>query len=128
MGSGDKACPTADRARDSSHGPRGSAAAGGTGWTDDRHYLSTQVAADLRAARLALGLSLREVADRAGTDFSYLSKLERGERCPSTVIAEALIGALALAEDLARRLRAEAQPHAGRSAKLAFKWTTPIRR
>lgn len=47
----------------------------------------------LREARQARGLTLRELADRAGTTESHLSKLERGAHAPSwPLIARVLVG------------------------------------
>lgn len=36
--------------------------------------------ANLRAARQAAGLTIEELADRAGMNWSYVSQCERGER------------------------------------------------
>lgn len=84
-------------------------------WVDNaRHYLSPDVAAGLRAARLGLGLSFRDAARRVGIGYGYLSELEHSHRCPSVTVAHALITALRLDEDLARQLLQEARPDAGR--------------
>lgn len=52
----------------------------------------------LREARLRSGLSLRDLADRANTSASFLSRIERGQRCPSVIVAARL--AAILGEDL----------------------------
>ncbi|MGH3646582.1 MAG: helix-turn-helix domain-containing protein [Micromonosporaceae bacterium] len=44
----------------------------------------------IRAARLAAGLSLREVARRAHIDAGYLSQIENGKRAPSTEVLATL--------------------------------------
>lgn len=51
-------------------------------------------AAAVRARREGLGLSLGDVAEKAGTHPTSLSKLENGVRSPSLRLAMALAGAL----------------------------------
>jgi transcriptional regulator with XRE-family HTH domain len=80
-----------------------------------RHYLSADVAAGLRSARRRLGLSFRDAAQRAGIGYGYLCELEHCNRCPSVDVARALIEALGLDADLARRLLEEARPDTGRN-------------
>lgn len=69
----------------------------------------------LRAARKRQGLSQSEVARRVGIGAAYVWLLERGERTPSTVVAELLADALQLSLDDCRTLYAAAVTDAGRS-------------
>lgn len=80
-----------------------------------RRALSPGVGAELRAARRRAGWSSLVAAERVGISGTYLRALERGERCPSTITARALIDALRLPPDLAADLMAEAVPDAGQS-------------
>ncbi len=52
----------------------------------------------LRAVRIARGLSLREVARRAGLDPAHLSRVERGLVRPSLRTLRTLAGVLELRE------------------------------
>ena len=70
-----------------------------------RRTLPPAVASALWVARERSGLSNREVAERAGIDPSYLSKVVRGSRCPSEVVAERIIAVLPLAADEQEALR-----------------------
>lgn len=79
-------------------------------------WLSPQLAAALREARLARGWSFRQAARELGVSPAGLHHLEHGVRLPSTVMAEVLIHGLGLDELTARRLRAVARPCAGRSS------------
>jgi transcriptional regulator with XRE-family HTH domain len=54
-----------------------------------------RVAVDWRVRRMQAGLSLREVARRAGVDAAVLSRVERGERRASPEIERRLFDALA---------------------------------
>jgi transcriptional regulator with XRE-family HTH domain len=54
-----------------------------------------QLAAGLRSRREGLGLSRREVADRSGLSYPYVSQLENGDREPSLDALARLAGALA---------------------------------
>lgn len=60
-------------------------------------------------------LSLRGLGRRTGVDFSYLSKIEAGKRCPSAAVARVLAAALGLDEDEAKLLEGSAVPDHGRS-------------
>lgn len=53
-----------------------------------------QATAAIRPLRQALGLSLRQAADLAGTTAPYLLRVERGERVPSEKWLRNLTGAL----------------------------------
>jgi transcriptional regulator with XRE-family HTH domain len=59
----------------------------GKGWSAmhgrERHRERTMLAAALRDRREAAGLSRREVADRSGLSYPYVSQLENGDREPS---------------------------------------------
>lgn len=48
----------------------------------------------LRSRRLALGLTQVEVGQRAEVSSNYVARLERGELCPSLVVAASLAIAL----------------------------------
>lgn len=86
-------------------------------WVEgNRHYLSAEVAAGLRSARLRLGLSYRAAAQRAGLQHGYLCELEHSNRCPSVTVARVLIDALRLDAAVAARLLQEARPDAGRDS------------
>lgn len=49
----------------------------------------------VRVMREAQGLSLRELAEMAGTSHSYLSQVERGDAVASKRVMQALLSALA---------------------------------
>jgi transcriptional regulator with XRE-family HTH domain len=61
-----------------------------------RRTLPPDLASALWRAREKSGLTNRQVASQAGIDPSYLSKLVRGDRCPSSVVVERLIAVLPL--------------------------------
>lgn len=68
----------------------------------------------LKQARIRLGLSLREVAKRSDTDYSSLSRLERGEIEITLRRAAALAVVLGLSlDDLAGIGSSESAPRAG---------------
>lgn len=69
----------------------------------------------LRQAREAVGLSQGAVAATLGVGPDYVSKLERGERCPSDEVAQALAAVLELSAAGAALLTAAAVDDAGRS-------------
>ncbi|MFD7003945.1 helix-turn-helix transcriptional regulator [Streptomyces mirabilis] len=69
----------------------------------------------LRQARVEAGLSQGAVAAAVGVRPDYVSKLERGERCPSVRVAELLASALKLEAPGAALLSAAAVDDAGRS-------------
>ena len=79
--------------------------------------LPNDVALIILEARLRQGFSCRRAARRCGTSAGYMSMLERGLRCPSVVIAEALIDGLRLSSEQARRLREVALSGVGRDFK-----------
>jgi DNA-binding XRE family transcriptional regulator len=80
-----------------------------------RHVLPFGLARELRAARRSRGLGLRAAAAKLGVDPGYLSRLERGLRCPSIAVAQDLAAGLDLESDVAGRLFDAARPDAGRS-------------
>lgn len=55
--------------------------------------------AAVRAQREAAGLSLRDLAERAGTTAGAVSLVERGDRAPSLRMAAALAAALGVGLD-----------------------------
>lgn len=48
----------------------------------------------LRARRLAQGLTLRDVSEKARVSLGYISEVERGQKEPSSELLAALAGAL----------------------------------
>jgi transcriptional regulator with XRE-family HTH domain len=86
----------------------------GDGAHRGRHYPPDTLGPILARARARSGLSVRQMARRAGISFGYLSMLERGRRCPSQSVALAL--AVALELDAAERaaLYEAAIPNVGR--------------
>lgn len=79
-----------------------------------RHTLTAATARALHTARHAAGLGRGQAASLAGISRTYLVKLERGERAPSTKVAEALIATLDLPPDIACALRTESVPGTGK--------------
>ncbi|MET9762054.1 helix-turn-helix transcriptional regulator [Streptomyces sp. NPDC006372] len=69
----------------------------------------------LRQARDEAGLSQGAVAAAVGVRPDYISKLERGERCPSVKVAQALASVLELRAAGSALLSAAAVDDAGRS-------------
>lgn len=55
----------------------------------------------IRTMREALGLTLEQLAERAGCDAGYLSRVERGERNPSRYFLAHLAEVLSRAGDAA---------------------------
>lgn len=49
----------------------------------------------LRVMREAQGLTLRQLAEKSGTNYAYLSQVERGEKVPSSRWMRAVLDALA---------------------------------
>jgi ribosome-binding protein aMBF1 (putative translation factor) len=80
-----------------------------------RRTLPADLAAALWRAREKCGLTNNQVARLVGIDPSYLSKVVRGSRSPSSVTAERLIGVLPLTDDEKEALRAVAVQNAGKS-------------
>ncbi|MFK0154608.1 multiprotein-bridging factor 1 family protein [Streptomyces sp. NPDC090493] len=68
----------------------------------------------LRQARESASLSQGAVAVAVGVRADYISKLERGERCPSVTVARALAGVLHLDGAAAEMLARVAVDDAGR--------------
>ncbi|MCJ7779832.1 MAG: helix-turn-helix domain-containing protein [Acidimicrobiia bacterium] len=80
-----------------------------------RRTLPANLAAALWRARRESGLMNNQVASLAGIDPSYLSKVVRGNRCPSSVTMERLVVILPLTDDEKEALRAVAVQNAGKS-------------
>jgi transcriptional regulator with XRE-family HTH domain len=81
-----------------------------------RHRLPPDLAAAIRAHRISTGLSTRQAAQAAGIGQGYLYFLERGDRCPSIVVALGLAFGLGLPADVTQRLLEVARPDVGRCA------------
>ena len=81
---------------------------------EDRQIPPAELGVVLRAARVRAGRGVRETARLAGVSASYLSALERGLRCPSVPMAEALAQVLPLFDDERRVLLGAAAPGVGR--------------
>jgi len=58
----------------------------------DEHlgFMREQGATVIKRARAELGLTLKQVADRAGVSITYVSDMERGRRDPAARVLEAL--------------------------------------
>jgi ribosome-binding protein aMBF1 (putative translation factor) len=80
-----------------------------------RRTLPPAVASALWTAREESNLSNREIAEQAGIDPSFLSKIVRGNRCPSQVVAARLIDVLPLTVGEQEALRDVAVQDAGKS-------------
>jgi DNA-binding transcriptional regulator YiaG len=103
------ACPGLDRAR-TSFSPRGRAAAeAATGRARrSQEYRAAReeyaairrlreknwIAAHIRERRYELDLTQQEVARRAGTSHSFISKLESGERIPTIPVLKRILAGL----------------------------------
>ena len=74
------------------------------GHTYQRATLPIDLAEDLARAHRATGRSLRDTASRIGIDHGYWRRLMRGERCPSTIVAQRIIDALDLPPEVAVEL------------------------
>jgi len=70
----------------------------------DYRLLPPPLAAALRQARLQARMTVREAAARAGISAPFMSRLERGERCPRPDVARRLAAALWLDDRLAQTL------------------------
>lgn len=49
----------------------------------------------LRVMREAQGLTLRQLAEKSGTNYAYLSQVERGEKVPTSRWLRSILDALA---------------------------------
>ena len=68
-----------------------------SGTSSDRRFVMdapNALGQRLRARRIELGLTLAQVADRAGLSLPYVSNLERGRGNPTTKALSAIAGAL----------------------------------
>ena len=83
---------------------------------------SSQAAATLRRARTQAGLSLRELAARAGTSHSTLAAYEQGRKAPSVPTLLRVIDACGFAVDfqLALRIRRRDGIDRGRELEAAL--------
>lgn len=81
----------------------------------ERHTPPAGLGEALRQARETAGLSQGMVAATLGVGHDYVSKLERGQRCPSAKVAESLTAILNLGATGAALLAAAAVGDAGRS-------------
>ena len=82
---------------------------------EDRRTMPPEMGEQLALWRERAELSLRGLGRRTGVDFSYLSKIEAGKRCPSAAVAQALARALGLSEEETKLLEGSAVPDHGRS-------------
>ena len=73
----------------------------------------------LRSARLAAGLSLRELASRAGTSHATLSAYEQGNKVPSVVTFLRVLHACEFAVDFVLRPRVRWRNGLARGEELA---------
>jgi ribosome-binding protein aMBF1 (putative translation factor) len=80
-----------------------------------RQTLSADLAAALWRARAESGLTNRRLSQLVGIDPSYVSKIVRGSRRPSLVVAERLVEFLPLSEGEKEALFDCAVRDAGRS-------------
>jgi hypothetical protein len=87
------------------------------GHHESRRTLPADLASALWEARVNSRLPNWVLARLVGIDASYLSKIVRGSRCPSRVVAEGLIAFLPLTEEQQEALRAVAVLDAGKSRR-----------
>lgn len=80
--------------------------------------LPEDIARLISRARLRRGWSYRRAAKACGTVCGYVHMLEHGQRCPSVVMAEALISGLKLNPSEAELLRAVSLRGVGRDFDL----------
>jgi ribosome-binding protein aMBF1 (putative translation factor) len=80
--------------------------------------LPEDIARLISRARLRHGWSYRQAAGACGTVCGYVHMLEHGRRCPSVVMAEALISGLKLIPSEAEQLRAVSLRGVGRDFDL----------
>ncbi|MGH9027691.1 MAG: helix-turn-helix domain-containing protein [Acidimicrobiia bacterium] len=52
------------------------------------------IAAHIRERRYELGLTQHQVAERSGTSYSFISKLERGEHIPTIPVLKRILAVL----------------------------------
>jgi transcriptional regulator with XRE-family HTH domain len=67
---------------------------------DSRTRTEKRVARQLREARIAAGLSLRELAERAGTSHATLAAYEQGRKMPSAATFLRILEAAGFAVDI----------------------------
>jgi transcriptional regulator with XRE-family HTH domain len=77
--------------------------------------LQQTMGAAIRRERQALGLTLKELAERAALSVVYLGEIERGKKYPSALVIERVAEALELSvpdllERVAEELRGVKQP------------------
>ena len=84
------------------------------------------VAGMLRTVRDARGWSKSGASRQTGVSRRMITLLERGERYPSTLLAETLIAGYGLSQPQAARLREVALPGVGRASPYRTgKWAAP---
>lgn len=88
--------------------------------------LQQQMGTTIRRERQALGLTLKDLAERAALSVVYLGEIERGKKYPSALVLEKLAEALELSmpdllERVAEELRGVRQP------AMALGFVTPQR-
>ncbi len=86
---------------------------------DRTELYQSEVARTLREARLRAGLSLRELARRAGTSHATVSAYEQGRKTPSAVIFLRILEACDLAVDVETSPRIRARQGLDRGEELA---------
>jgi transcriptional regulator with XRE-family HTH domain len=67
---------------------------------DSRTFSATRIARQLREARIAAGLSLRELAARAGTSHATLAAYEQGRKMPGAATFLRILEAAGFAVDI----------------------------
>lgn len=77
-------------------------------------HLPAEIATIFRHARRRRGWSYRAAAKELGIALGYVAMLDKGQRVPSTVVAEVLIEGYDLTDDEACLVRSVAIPHVGR--------------
>lgn len=95
---------------DGSAGVRGVASVTGMcGLGSDRLALDPALGAELRAARVRLGLTQEQVAEQVGVGHQFISMLEHAQRAPSGWVAANLTRVLLLDGETARELQRVAE-------------------
>jgi transcriptional regulator with XRE-family HTH domain len=75
-------------------------------------------AVSLRTARLRSGLSLRELAERAGTSHATLSAYESGAKVPRVDTLDRIVRAAGFASDIDLAVRADGHDRRGKGDEL----------
>lgn len=85
---------------------------------DEQHFIKT-AATRLESARLAAGLSLRQLASRANTSHSTLHAYENGTKTPSIATYMRILDAAGFAADISISRRISEQDGISRGDELA---------